>query len=478
MIGLAFVLGGSLFFGFGLVAWAASRGAANVRRAYMRAMVAQDVSFFDDARAGELSAATSEKVQDVQNGTAKKLGELIQAVCTGIGGLAVGFYFSWKLTLVIMAGVPFLGGATFLLVKATTLLAQANPAYEKAGAVATESLAAVRVTSALNAQGPAAERYEAHLGEAERHATRNQWRISFANGGLFGTMFLMYAVGLWFGAYLIASSTNQAMRDHPPPAGLLDLKSLQWGLNAQQALPLCVDQKTGKAYTGDALLTCACSLDYTVLPTATRLNNPNCGCGYRAGGGDLGGLDSGTSSCVSGGTVIMVFFSVLIGGLMFGQAGGSIGTVVKARMAAHTLWAVIDRVPEGGDGADTRAPAGASLPPAVQGDIMFNAVSFAYNTRPIFRGIHLHIPAGATVALVGESGCGKSTVGRLLERFYDPSAGTITLDGQDIKRLRIDQLRAAIGVVSQEPLLFEASLRVNIAVGRPGASPESVNPKP
>ena len=118
-------------------------------------------------------------------------------------------------------------------------------------------------------------------GEAESHATKNQWRISFANGGLFGTMFFMYAFGLWFGAYLIASSTDQAMKDHPPPTGLLDVNSLQWGLHAEQANALCFDQKTGKHYTGDALLTCACALDYTILPTATKLTNPNCGRGVR-----------------------------------------------------------------------------------------------------------------------------------------------------------------------------------------------------
>jgi ATP-binding cassette subfamily B (MDR/TAP) protein 1 len=154
MVGVALVLGVSLFLGLGLVSWAATRGASNVRRAYMQSMMVQDVAFFDAAKAGELSAATSEKVQILQNGTAKKLGELVQATFTGVGGLGVGFYFSWELSLVIMAGVPLLAGALYFLVKATTQLTAANPEYEKAGAVATESLNACRVTSALNAQGP------------------------------------------------------------------------------------------------------------------------------------------------------------------------------------------------------------------------------------------------------------------------------------------------------------------------------------
>ena len=142
-------------------------------------------------------------------------------------------------------------------------------------------------------------------------------------------------------------------------------------------------------------------------------------------------------------------------------------SVVKARMAAHELHAVIDRAPEGGEGADTRDPKGAALVASqVKGEIEFVDVTFAYAARPIFRGLTMNIPAGTTAALVGESGCGKSTIARLLERFYDPTSGVIRLDGVDISSIRITDLRAAIGIVSQEPLLFEASLRENIAVGR------------
>jgi ATP-binding cassette subfamily B (MDR/TAP) protein 1 len=473
MIGVACVLGASLFLGFGFTSWAAVRGANNTRREYVKALMAQDVRFFDDAQAGELAAATSERCQELQNGTAKKLGEFVQAVFTGVGGIGVGFYFSWKLSLVILAGVPLLALATWGLIKATTLLQQANPAYEKAGAVATESVAAARVVAALNAQAAAAARYESHLGEAEAHATKNAWRISFANGGLFGSMFFMYAFGLWFGAYLIASSTDQAMKDYPPPAGLIDVADATWGAHANQSLALCYDSKTGERYEGDALLTCACALDYALLPTDEPLSNPNCGCGYRVGG--VASFDPGNSPCVSGGTVLMVFFSVLFGGFMFGAAGASIESIVKARIAAHELHAIVDRAPMGGVGADARKPVGSDLTvAAVRGQIAFRDVHFSYGARPIFRGLSLRIPAGATVALVGESGCGKSTVGRLLERFYDPSSGAILLDGIDIASVKIDALRAAIGMVSQEPLLFQATIRANIAAGKSGVDADAV----
>ena len=480
MIGVACVLGASLFLGFGFTSWAAVRGANNTRREYVKALMAQDVRFFDDAKAGELAAATSERCQELQNGTAKKLGEFVQAVFTGVGGIAVGFYFSWKLSLVILAGVPLLALATWGLIKATTLLQQANPAYEKAGAVATESVGAARVVAALNAQADAAARYESHLGEAEKHATKNQWRISFASGGLFGSMFFMYAFGLWFGAYLIASSTDDAMKKYPPPPGLTDPLDPTWGAHANHSAALCFDSKTGAFYEGDALLACACALDYSQLPAADNgdgtLASPNCGCGYRVGGfAANSGLNAGSSPCVSGGTVIMVFFAVLIGGFMFGAAGSSIESIVKARVAAHKLHAVIDRKPRGGEGADVRRPVGTDLQAsAVKGAIEFRDVHFSYGARPVFAGLNLHIPAGATVALVGESGCGKSTVGRLLERFYDPISGRVILDGADVSSIRIDALRAAIGVVSQEPLLFQDTIRANIAAGAVGKDASSV----
>ena len=128
------------------------------------------------------------------------------------------------------------------------------------------------------------------------------------------------------------------------------------------------------------MLACACSLDYTLIPgpEGEALTNPNCGCGYRTGALAGTGLSAGSSPCVSGGTVIMVFFSVLFGGFMFGQAGASMESVVKARMAAHELHAVIDRAPEGGEGADTRDPKGAALVASqVKGEIEFVDVTFA-----------------------------------------------------------------------------------------------------
>ncbi len=110
------------------------------------------------------------------------------------------------------------------------------------------------------------------------------------------------------------------------------------------------------------------------------------------------------------------------------------------------------------------------------GTVHFQNVSFAYHpdASPALRTITLEIPAGQKVALVGPSGAGKSTIFNLLLRFYEPGGGTITIDGQDIQHVTMESLRAAIGVVTQESVLFDDSIADNIALGMPGATMDQI----
>lgn len=111
-------------------------------------------------------------------------------------------------------------------------------------------------------------------------------------------------------------------------------------------------------------------------------------------------------------------------------------------------------------------------PLAIQGGaVTFEDVSFSYDTRrTVLDGVSFSVPAGGTVAIVGPSGAGKSTLSRLLFRFYDVTGGAIRIDGQDIRRVTQESLRAAIGIVPQDTVLFNDTILYNIAYGRPGAS--------
>jgi ATP-binding cassette subfamily B protein len=117
---------------------------------------------------------------------------------------------------------------------------------------------------------------------------------------------------------------------------------------------------------------------------------------------------------------------------------------------------------------------GTRSPARVDGRLEFDGVSFAYDDVPTLRDIDLAVPAGSKTALVGETGSGKTTLGYLAARLYDPDRGAVLLDGTDLRELTFDSLAGAIGVVSQETYLFHASVRENLRFARPDATDEEV----
>jgi ATP-binding cassette subfamily B protein len=125
--------------------------------------------------------------------------------------------------------------------------------------------------------------------------------------------------------------------------------------------------------------------------------------------------------------------------------------------------------------ADVRDRPGAPALKVPRGEVVFEDVHFRYDPRrPILQGISFRVPPGKTVAIVGASGSGKSTIARLLFRFYDVESGRITIDGVDLRDVTQESLRRAIGVVPQDTVLFNDTIYYNIAYGRPGAAPDEV----
>ena len=142
----------------------------------------------------------------------------------------------------------------------------------------------------------------------------------------------------------------------------------------------------------------------------------------------------------------------------------------RAAASADRIYEILDEQP-----TVTDRPGAVDLVDC-QGDIAFDGVGFRYNDDGalVLDGFDLHLSPGETVALVGRTGSGKSTVARLLTRFYDVTDGAVRVDGHDVRDLTLTSLRAQVGVVLDEPFLFSASVRDNIAYGRPTASDEEV----
>jgi len=144
-------------------------------------------------------------------------------------------------------------------------------------------------------------------------------------------------------------------------------------------------------------------------------------------------------------------------------------TFLSATAALDKIMDVLDEEPE------VRDRPGARELPAIEGHVRFESVRFGYGKgAEVLHGLDLDVPAGTTVALVGHTGAGKSTIAKLLARFYDPREGAITIDGIDLRDVTQASLRRQLGVVPQEGFLFAGTVAENIAFGRPGARPEEI----
>ena len=170
-----------------------------------------------------------------------------------------------------------------------------------------------------------------------------------------------------------------------------------------------------------------------------------------------------------------------------GQAGAFAPNYAKARLSANRIFALLDRLPatsvyfseEGAKPVCSLIDVSSAFIPSshshtiysqdkLNGAITVENVTFQYPSRPevqVLNGLNVSLNPGQTLALVGPSGCGKSTVVSLLERFYEPKSGCLKLDQQDIRDLNIRWLRQNIGLVSQEPILFDTSIAENIRYG-------------
>lgn len=173
------------------------------------------------------------------------------------------------------------------------------------------------------------------------------------------------------------------------------------------------------------------------------------------------------------GDVIRVFMVLIIAAFAIAETLALAPDIMKGGQALASVFALLDRPTE----IDADDP-NAQVVETVSGNIEIKHVAFTYPNRPdvqIFKDLNLKVRAGKSLALVGASGSGKSSVIALLERFYDPTSGRIFIDGTDIKKLNLKSLRRRMALVSQEPALFATTIYENILYGRESATEQEVH---
>lgn len=384
------IIGGAvLFSGYLQIACfmtACERQVNKIRKHFFRAILRQEIGWFDKHQSGELTTRLSDDLERVREGIGDKLSLLIQFTAQFFAGFAIGFWKSWKMTLVMMSLTPVLAILAAYFSSLMQNFAKREQAlYADAGSVAEEVISCMRTVVSFNGQKQEVKRYGKSLEETKQIGIKKSMVTGLLLGSLYLVMFGDYALSFWYG--------NEQVKDYITSMG---------------------------------------------------------------------------AEGITPGTVLTVFFCVMIGSFSIGNAAPNIGSFVTAKGAAAVVYEIIDREPK----IDASSEKG-QRPLSIQGALEFFGVNFTYPTREdvqVLTNFNLSIKPGQTVALVGSSGCGKSTIVNLIQRFYDPDAGQVLLDGNNIKDLNLNWLRQNIGVVSQEPVLFGCTIAENIRLGNPNAT--------
>ncbi|XP_040058489.2 bile salt export pump [Gasterosteus aculeatus] len=345
-----------------------------LRKKGFQAMLRQEIGWFDDPinSPGALTTRLATDASMVQGATGTQIGMIVNSLTSIGASFIIAFYFSWKLTFVILCFLPLIGLCGVFQAKMLTGFANDDKkAMEAAGRVSSESLFNIRTIAGLAKEGSFVESYQQKLVlpyKSERKRA-NIYGLCFSFSQC--VLFMAYAASFRYGGHLVSSEGLQYMM------------------------------------------------------------------------------------------VFRVITAVVTSGRALGRASSFTPDYAKAKIAAARLFRLLDRVPkishtDGEKWDDFR------------GEIEFLNCNFTYPTRPdaqVLNGLVVSVKPGQTLAFVGNSGCGKSTSVQLLERFYDPTEGKVLIDGRPSHKVNVPFLRSQIGIVSQEPVLFDCSVAENIQYG-------------
>nr|CAD7571377.1 unnamed protein product [Timema californicum] len=446
---LAIVSGLSMWLEVVCMASAAEKMVLRLRLEAFANILRQPVGWFDleTSSPGRLITRLARDAPLVKSAAGMRAGQVLGALVTLVAAMLIAFLYGWKLALLLMVAVPVISFAGYqqMLVIRRNQRRDAELMNE-AGRVASESVQNVRTVQALGKELLFCEIYLDSLIAPYLEAKKQAILFGVVYSVSQAVIYMMYAGAFRFAAYLIENgdmdTTNKYMMElsvNRCRGALL----VDW-LRDQDSIQLC--QK-------DAI--------------EIQLDDEN--------------------------PAPLVFFALAFCAASVGQTAAYLQDFSKAKMAAGLLFQLINRKSE------IEISSNSGIKPELQGKVSFKDVHFKYPSRPdvmVLQGLNFTLNSGQTLALVGASGCGKSTVVALLERFYDPTRGTVarevkkemggadnrkcsrerrkmgeinggrmTVDDFNTQTLNLPYLRSHIGLVTQEPVLFDCSIKDNIAYG-------------
>jgi ATP-binding cassette subfamily B (MDR/TAP) protein 1 len=353
--------------------------ASKIRHEYLRAILRQNIGYFDRVGAGEITTNITSDINTIQDGISQKMALAMTSVATFVTAFIIGFTRSWKLALICSSTV-------WSIVAVTTYGSKFSIGYKKksldasaeGGSFAEEVLSSIRNVVAFGTQDKLARQYNSYLGIAEHWGFRFRAILGTMIGILYSFLYLNYGLAFWAGSKFVVD---------------------------------------GSATLSD---------------------------------------------------IITIIFAIIMGSVSLTQLGPNFQALAAGIAASSKIYATIER----NSPLDPTTEVGSRLA-NVEGKVEFRNIKHIYPSRPdtvVLPGLNLEFPAGKVTALVGASGCGKSSIVGLLERFYEPVAGAILLDGHDIRGLNLRWLRQQMSLVQQEPVLFSQSIAENIRFGLIGST--------
>ncbi|KAK9427479.1 P-loop containing nucleoside triphosphate hydrolase [Lipomyces doorenjongii] len=351
------------------------RVSRRIKKHYIKAMVSQEISYYETIGAGELITRVTKDVHTIQLSTSEKIGRIFSAISTFVTAFVIAFIKSWKMTLILSCIIPAVVVISSLASVGIDRYSKRNTdALGRAVNIATDSISSISVVKSFSAENKMVAMFNKLCSDALIYGQRRVFFESLLMGFVFFLFYAEYGLAFWQGSRFLVRNE------------------------------------------------------------------------------------------ISAGDIVTVFFAVLIGAFSFEDIGPGVNLVSQGGASGAKIFQAIDRA----SAIDPFSISGTYLPKKITGNIRFRNVSFCYPSRPeiqILNEISLTIPTGKTTALVGASGCGKSSILQLIMRYYDPEAGSVFVDNEDLRDLNVCGFRQHVSMVAQDAALFSVSVFENIAYG-------------